>query len=92
MLTCTAIVTCPRGSWRWQSAYKVVRYTPRQTKDGRWIWASANVVVGKSSLPQLRRMGWDGPVGGMHNVPLTPEEVLQYTRDKTSADLATTVN
>jgi hypothetical protein len=64
------IVTAPKGSWRWQNAYSVVEYRLKKRKrDGVWLWYSHRTVVGKSSMPQLRRMGFgeDTYMGGMHH-------------------------
>lgn len=66
------IITCPRGSWRWQDAFRVAEYAPRQTKDGRWVWENVGYLTQKASAPQLRR--WtsygDLPHGGLHNRPV----------------------
>ncbi len=73
-MTRQAIVTRPRGSWKWQDAYAVATYEAQQTRDGRWIWR--NVGRGpKRSKPQLR--GTNLPFKSLHNVELTPEEIAQ---------------
>lgn len=63
------IVTVPRGSWRWQNAYAVMKYTMvKRKRDGVWIWRSEGTVYGKASMPQLERVGYGGlPIGGMHH-------------------------
>lgn len=70
------IVTVPRGSWKWQNAYRVVEYRVHKTNKGKYIWQFHQAITGKHSLPQLRRMGHGGlPVGGTHNHPL-PQEMV----------------
>lgn len=74
----TAIVTRPRGSWRWQDAYGISRYKAHWTRDGRLIWRCTSS-HGKYSLPQLRRLGYDtSRIGGLHNKPITASEVKAY--------------
>lgn len=73
------IVTHQRGSWRWQNAYRVIRYRVRRTRDGRLIWHSDEVIRGKSSMPQLVRAGFVVELfGSLHNVELTEEECAEY--------------
>jgi hypothetical protein len=65
------VVTVPRGSWRWQDAFRVVRYRVRQARDGRALWYAAENVTGKMSMPQLRGLGWgDTPRGTLHHRPV----------------------
>ena len=72
----TRIVTRQKGSWRWQEAYGVVEYTRVRTVDGRSVWRSTNVLVGKASIPQLRRLGfgfWDLRRGSLHHKPVVSD-------------------
>lgn len=75
MLTIKTIVTCQRGSWKWQNAYRIAIYAPRQTVDGRTVWANVGYATGKMSMPQIRRSVFNGILeGGMHNHELTPAQ------------------
>lgn len=67
--TADRIVSHQMGSWKWQAAWRVVRYfMKRRKRDGWPIWYSARQVCGKSSMPQLRRFGLaDLPKGSLHN-------------------------
>lgn len=65
-----SVVTYPRGSWKYQDAYRVARYIPRQTKSGKWIWVNDGYATGKMSEPQLRRAGWNTVVHSYHNQPI----------------------
>jgi len=75
------IVTRPRGTWKWQDAYGVVEYRLRMTKLGRWVWTSWRTVVEKSTMSQLKRLGYDGiRLGSLHNRPYrcAYEEELEF--------------
>lgn len=78
--TIRRIVSTPRGSWRWQNAYRVSTYAPRKTKDGRWIWQSVGQTIGKMSMPQIRRSASFHrlPVGSIHNRPLSADELRMF--------------
>ena len=85
MLETKRIVTRQRGSWRWQNAFAVTTYRPRQRKDGRWIWYAAQT-TGKFSEPQLRRLGYDKfPSGSLHN-RLVDAELVQFCTVATETD------
>lgn len=89
-MTTVALAIRPRGSWKYQDAYmaSLYRSVPRQS-DGRLVWKLVRRLTKKSSLPQLRRMGYyDTPIGGLHNVLLTPTEVWEATGNKIQSDLA----
>lgn len=74
-LTVQAIVTRQRGSWKYQDAYGISTYAPKQTKTGKWVWEQVGT-RGKWSAPQLRRNGLsDLPHGGKHHRPMTPAEI-----------------
>ncbi len=70
-LTQKRIVTAPRGSWKWQDAYRVAEYRPRKCKNGRIVWESFSR-SGKYSLPQLSKSEYaDLPRGSLHNWPVS---------------------
>lgn len=76
-LTCLRIVAMARGSWRWQNAYRVVRYRVRALKNGKVAWYAAERVTGKCSMPQLRRLGFgDLPLGSLHHRRVIDPEAL----------------
>lgn len=65
------VIARPRGSWRWQNAYSVVEYSVGVLANGTAVWKRTGIIVHKSSLPQLRRMGYSEiPRGGLHNKPV----------------------
>lgn len=73
-----AIVTRPRGAWRWQNAYGISKYVPTRTARGDWVWRAVTS-TGKYSEPQLRGMGHGGTRrGSLHSVPLTETERAEY--------------
>jgi len=91
-----AIITCQRGSWRWQNAYSIAYYAPRIRRchqAGRststMVWALAGASR-KLSMPQIRRMGLgDLPLGGMHNQPVSSADLmaLSLMAETTGAEL-----
>lgn len=76
MFTVSRIVSSPRGSWRWQDAYRIATYAPSRTKDGRWIWQSIGSGP-KLSMPQIRRNPrYAGlAVGSLHHRPISPDDL-----------------
>lgn len=75
MLTITSLVTRQRGSWKYQDAYGVSTYQPKQTKTGKWVWESVNS-RGKWSMPQIKRYQINHDfVGGLHHKPMSPAEI-----------------
>ena len=71
MQTVHRIVTRARGSWKYQDAFGAVAYEPHTTRDGRRVWKAAYDVVGKISMPQLRRAGYaDLEHGSLHHKPI----------------------
>jgi hypothetical protein len=88
-----AIVTYPRGSWKWQDAYRVVAYRLHKTRDGRWIWKYHHQVRGKSSWAQLKRSGWTNQpkikIGGLHNSLITDPELVYI--DNSEYELQATI-
>jgi hypothetical protein len=72
------IVTECQGSWKWQNAYRITTYEPRELKNGRICWQSVSV-SGKMSMPQIRRAGLDHlKKYSLHNVPLTWDELCDF--------------
>ena len=64
-----AIVTSCKGSWKYQDAYRLARYLPRQTRDGRTVLASQ----GRSekfarTRKTAAKFAQYGLVGSLHNV------------------------
>jgi hypothetical protein len=65
------IIHLPRGSWKWQDAYRVAVYAARRTKKGKWIWVNDGYRTGKASMPQLKKCGYGSlHVGSLHNSPI----------------------
>src|SRR5438105_4550104 len=70
------VVSCPRGSWKWQNAYRVVSYRMHRTRDGRMVWKSYARLTGKLSEPQIRRNGYGNlPVGSLHHKPVSDADL-----------------
>jgi hypothetical protein len=68
--TATAIVTRPRGTWKWQDAFGVSVCELHVTKGGRIIWRTVGHLVRKASMPQLTRWGYVASVDSndsLHN-------------------------
>lgn len=77
LATIDRIVSTPRGSWRWQNAYRIASYAPHRTKDGRWIWRSLGRGRAKLSMPQIRRRAYWArlDIGSLHNRPISPDDL-----------------
>jgi len=70
------IVTAPKGSWKWQDAYRISTYHAYLLKNGRVAWQSVSQSE-KFSEPQLRRNGFDDlPHGSLHNWPVSRREAV----------------
>ena len=91
-----AIITCQRGSWRWQNAYSIAYYAPRIRRchqAGRSTSTMVWTLVGstrKLSMPQIRRMGLgDLPLGGMHCKPVSAADLMAMSlmAEATGAEL-----
>ena len=91
-----AIITCQRGSWRWQNAYSIAYYAPRIRRcyqAGRSTSTMVWALVGgskKLSMPQIRRMGLgDLPLGGKHNQPVSAADLMAMSllAETTGAEL-----
>ena len=66
--TVTALVTRPRGCWKWQKAYGIAKCRATRARSGKLIWKTIGYVVNKASEPQLRgvRRDFDHAI---HNQP-----------------------
>ncbi len=75
----TRVVTTPRGSWRWQQAYRLATYAPAQTRRGRMVWRRVEA-SGKISEPQMRRCGITATHGGLHMRRVTDATIREAAR------------
>jgi hypothetical protein len=57
MITCTSLVTRPRGSWRWQNRYGINTYVAMRsaTSSTGWRWALAHRGPDIASVGRSRR-------------------------------------
>ena len=73
-MTRTKFVTHQNGSWKWQDRYALVEYRPEIRKqDGVLVWRSWRVLNNRVTPRMV-----SGPVGSLHNVPLSTEELAAY--------------
>ena len=74
------ICSVPRGSWRWENKYSIGSYSPRPTKDGRFVWdgrcprKGMGVGIAKRNLPH--GMGH----GSLYNIECT--QMINKLRDE----------
>ena len=83
-----AIVTHPRGSWKWQDAYVIAEYVPVALNSGKIVWKSVGH-SNKFSKPQLRSMGlWDNLHHySLHMKPVNKKDIIETVGNTVVYDL-----
>ncbi len=71
-------VTMQRGSWRWQNAFRVAAYVPRQGRKGVY-WTAAPALSGpKMPIAKWARAHMAPEWGTLHNRPAAAGGVDDY--------------
>jgi len=83
-ITTKRIVSECRGSWKWQDAFRVAKYSAALMDDGRILWKSASHGP-KLSAPQMyHNIAKAGPLmrewglGSLHNAPVPYSYAVAY--------------
>ena len=73
-----------KHSFSYTYLYAATKYKPHKCKNGDFVWRKVSSGA-KLPLPKLRKLNL--PIGGIHNSPLTTEEMDIYLKEQETIEI-----